>query len=309
MESDLNDISVFVHVVEARSFTGAGRQLGMPRSTVSRRIAQLERRLGARLLHRTTRSIQLTDVGASYYEQCARSLAEILEAEQLVRAAQITPRGRLRITAPVDLGADYLAPLVTEFLRRYPDVRIDIDLTQRVVDLVREGYDLALRAGVLPDSTLVARRLGGGGRLLVASPRYLARRAAPATPEDLRRHDCILANDGRPTPSWKLAREGDEVEIPVSGPVAVNDFAFACRAAVDGAGIAFIPEFMVGDLLARGLLVQVLPDWRSEPAGVYVVYPSAKHLSATVRSFRDFILAHGGLPAEGAPRSIRAAAE
>src|SRR5690606_30227513 len=148
----------------------------MPRSSVSRRIAQLEKRLGARLLHRTTRKLQLTDLGSAYFEQCARSLAEIDEAEQMVMAAQAIPRGRLKVTAPVDLGVNLLAPIITEFTQRYPEVFIEVELTQRVVDLVGEGFDLALRAGSMPDSTLVARRIAGGSRRLMASPEYLERR-------------------------------------------------------------------------------------------------------------------------------------
>jgi DNA-binding transcriptional LysR family regulator len=292
VERDLNDIVVFVCVVEARSFTGAGKQLGVPRSTISRRVAQLERRLGVRLLHRTTRRIELTEVGAAFFERASRSLAAIDEAEQMVLAAQATPRGRLRVTAPVDIGVSYLAPLMIAFLARYPEVRVDVDLTQRVVDLVGEGFDAALRAGALPDSSLVARRIGLGTRRLYASPAYLEARGEPRSPEELRDHACLLANDRRATPTWKLSGPHGELEIAVSGPIMVNDFSFARQAALAGAGIAFMPAFHCREAVAAGRLRVVLDDYRSEPSGLYLVYPSAKHLSATVRAFRDFVIEH-----------------
>jgi DNA-binding transcriptional LysR family regulator len=292
IDRDLNDIAVFVCVVEARSFTGAGTQLGVPRSTVSRRVAQLEKRLGVRLLHRTTRRIELTEVGTAFFEACSRSLASIDEAEQMVLAAQATPRGRLRVTAPVDVGVSYLAPLMTHYLERFPEVKVDVELTQRVVDLVGEGFDAALRAGSLPDSSLVARRIGFTTRRLYASPAYLAAHGEPHAPADLSNHNCILANDRRASPTWKLVGPDGEVEVPVSGSVNVNDFTFAKQAALAGAGIAFLPIFQCREEESTGRLRTVLSDYRSDQGGLYLVYPSAKHLSATVRAFRDFVLEH-----------------
>jgi DNA-binding transcriptional LysR family regulator len=290
MDKDLNDIAVFVAVVEARSFTKAGKQLGLPRSSVSRRVAQLEKRLGARLLQRTTRNLKLTDLGERYYGLCARSLSDIDEAERMILAAQAVPRGRLRITAPGDIGIHFLAPLITEFTRRYPDVQVDVMLTQRVVDLVGEGFDLALRAGPLPDSSLIARRIGGGSRRLVASPSYLERRGSPDKPADLSEHCCIVANDPRSQPTWTLLAKHDQVDVPVDGPIRVNDFSFAAEAAISGAGIAYLPTFLCRDPLADGRLVRILPDYQSAPGSLHVVYPSATHVSATVQAFRDFLL-------------------
>jgi DNA-binding transcriptional LysR family regulator len=292
VDRDLNDIAVFVRVVESRSFTGAGNDLGVPRSTVSRRVAQLEKRLGVRLLHRTTRRIELTDVGAAFFETCSRSIATIEEAEQMVLSAQATPRGRLRVTAPGDIGVNYLAPLVTRFLERFPQVRIDVELTQRVVDLVAEGFDIALRAGSLPDSSLIARRIGQTTRRLYASPAYLAAHGEPESPDALRDHACVLANDRRISPTWKLQGSNGEIEVPVGGPVNVNDFSFAKCAALAGAGIAFLPAFTCREEEKTGALRHILTGYRSDPGGLFLVYPSAQHLSATVRAFRDFVLEH-----------------
>jgi DNA-binding transcriptional LysR family regulator len=290
LDLDLNDLQIFAKVVEARSFTAAGTRLGVPRSTVSRRIAALERRLGVRLLHRTTRKLELTDLGASFYERCAESLQMIAEAEAEMKAAQAAPRGRLRITAPHDLGR-YVAPIVAAFVCEHPEVRIEIELSQRIVDLVGEGFDLALRATAhLPDSSLVARKLGGGRARLFASPSYLAERGVPRTPNDLREHDCVVL--GLTTTSWRLVCDGHEaIDVPVDGRVRVNDPVFAREAAVAGAGIALLPDFLASEELLQGTLVTVLSGNRGFESMLYLVYPSAKHLSATLRAFRDHLIA------------------
>lgn len=298
-EIDLNDIRVFVEVVKAQSFTGAGKVLGMPRSTVSRRIAKLERRLGARLIHRTTRRLQLTDIGSTYYDRCAQSLGGIDEAEAQVRASHDTPTGRLRLTAPHDLGR-VLAPVVAKFIERHPEVTIDVELSQRMVDLVGEGFDLALRAAThLPDSSLIARRIGGGDASLFASPKYLAEHGTPKTICDLTKHTCLVLGSPH-NHTWKLVKEGeDEATFPVEGRVYVNDPAFVRSLVASGAGVGLIPEFLACEMVAAGELVPVLAEYHAVSAGLYVMYPSAKHLSATVRAFRDMLLeALSDLPLE-----------
>lgn len=278
-------------MVEAGSFTGAGRSLGLPRSTVSRRIARLERRLGVRLLHRTTRRTSLTDVGASYYDRCAASLSQLEEAEAQVRAAQAAPRGLLRLTAPHDLGG-HLAPVIAAFVARYPDVRVEADLTQRMVDLVGEGFDIAVRAtSQLPDSTLIARSLAHGESRLFASPGYLAARGTPRKPADLSTHDCIVLGLARGQARWQLSDASSSVEVAVRARLLTNDPSFARDAAIAGAGIAYLPAFLADAALRRGALRSVLTGYRSPASRLYVVYPSAKLLSATVRSFRDHLIA------------------
>lgn len=290
-DDDPNDLRVFVQVVDSKSFTGAGERLGLPRSTVSRRIAALERRLGVRLLHRTTRKLELTDLGTSFYERCSASLQAIAEAEAEVKAAQAVPRGKLRMTAPHDL-ARFLAPMVAAFIEAHPDVRIDVELSQRIVDLVGEGFDLALRATAhLPDSSLVARKIGGGRARLFASPSYLERRGLPTSPFDLRGHDCVVL--GLASTSWRLVCDGHQpLDIPVDGRVRVNDPTFARDAARAGAGIAMLPDFLATEEVIRGELTPVLPDNRGFESMLYLVYPSAKHMSATLRAFRDHLIAH-----------------
>jgi DNA-binding transcriptional LysR family regulator len=292
IESDLNDIGVFVAVVDAGSFTGASRRLGLPRSTVSRRVARLERTLGSRLLHRTTRRLRLTDLGATYYERCAAALAQLDEAQSLVRAAQAEPRGKLRFSAPHDLGG-HLAPVIAEFLAQNPLVRIEADLSQRMVDLVAEGFDLALRATAsLPDSTLVARLVARGEGQLFASPSYLEARGIPASPSELTQHCCIIVGPARGSTTWKLSGAPGAVEVPVRGGLHTNDPSFASGAAISGAGIAYLPAFIAAGALRSGALRRVLPEYHSPESRLYVVYPSAKLLTAAVRAFRDHLISH-----------------
>lgn len=294
LEADLNDLRVFVQVVESHSFTEAGRRLNMPRSTVSRRVAALEKRLGVRLLHRTTRKLELTDLGATYYQRCSRSLQTIADAEAEVKSAQAVPRGRLRVTAPNDMGR-ILAPMVARFVREYPSVEVDVELSQQMVDMVGEGFDAAIRASSqLPDSTLVARRIGGGTAFLYASPEYLERRGEPRTPHELVQHDCvILGTQGQP--SWRLIDEDDQVvEVGVRPYIRANDPSFNRHAVIAGAGISLMPVFVASDEEQAGRLVRVLPKHRGFDSMLYFVYPSAKHLSATLRTFRDHVVAEFG---------------
>jgi DNA-binding transcriptional LysR family regulator len=288
LEADLNDVAVFAKVIECHSFTAAGRALSMPRSTVSRRVAQLERRLGVRLLQRTTRRLQLTDIGASYYEACTRALATLDEAEAVVKEAQLKPRGVLRMTAPHDLQ-DVLAPLVASFVCKHRDVQIAVELSQRMVDLVGEGFDIALRASaMMPDSSLIARRIGSATGYLYASPRYLERTGTPKSPSELVNHSCIVLGPRRPHASWALTDSDSDAEATLSATIWVNDPSFARLCAEAHAGIAFLP--MIGDPGPH--LVRVLPKWRMRHEGaLYVVYPSAAHLSASVRAFRDHLIA------------------
>lgn len=262
----------------------------MPRSTVSRRVAELERQLGARLLHRTTRKLQLTAIGAAYYERSSRSLADLAEAEALVRATQATPRGRLRLTAPSDLGG-LLVPMVVSFTEQYPEVRVDLELSQRMVDLVAEGFDLALRASAsLPDSSLVARRITSVQWHLFASPGYLEARGEPRSPRELSEHECILFGPQRGRGSWQLFTGSESVDVMVAGRISANGADLALQAAQAGAGIAFLPEFRARPLLGDGTLRRVLSAYHGPASALHVVYPSARHLSATVRACRDHLI-------------------
>lgn len=283
---DWNEMVVYCRVVEAGSFVGAARVLGLPKSTVSRKVARLEDRLGVRLLHRTTRVVRTTPVGQAYYERCMSLVNDAEEAERLVTSAQERPSGLLRVTTSTIIGERWLGGIVTDYLHENPDVRIDLLLTNRMVDLVDEGYDLAFRAGVLPDADLIARRLQKGRTVLVASPAYLARRGEPRRPEDLEQHDCVVvgADSGRGV--WSFG----DLRLAVTGRIAINDVRLAREAALAGLGIARMPSFLINEDIAAGRLKRVLPSLPDNFGGLYAVYPSRRHLSTAVRSFVDFVI-------------------
>lgn len=285
---DLNEIAVFAKVVQAGSFTAAAAQLGMPKSTVSRKVAELEERLDSRLLQRTTRKLSLTDAGRAYYDYCARIVAEIDEAERAVTSLQATPKGLLRITAPINMG--FLAPIISDYLTRYPEVSIDLFCTARTVDLVEERFDLGIRAGVLADSTLIARNLGSIKWFLVASPGYLKKRGRPRSPEDLEKHDCLLFGpSGHNAAEIRLQNGEQSKQLKVPARMMAGDTEVLRAAADAGLGIAVLPAFQcVADLQSRRL-ERVLCDWGPAATPTHIVYPSIRHVSPKVTSFLDHL--------------------
>lgn len=284
---DLNEIVVFARVVDAGSFTAAARQLGMPKSTVSRKVAELEERLGARLLQRTTRKLHLTDVGHTYVQYARRVVGELEEAELAVTRMQEAPRGLLRVSAPLSVG--WLGPIVTSFLRRYPDVEVEMLGTDRVVDLIEEGFDIAVRAGRLADSTLIARPLGVMRSYIVASPAFLAEHGTPASPEDLARTDCVAFGGVREPTIWRLQADGKTTPFKIRARFVVNDFDMVQEAALGGLGVAMLPIFRCIDDLRAGRLVRLLREWCSPDIPMHAVYPSTRHLSPKVSAFLDHI--------------------
>jgi DNA-binding transcriptional LysR family regulator len=284
---DLNEILVFARVVQTGSFTAAAAALGMPKSSVSRKVSELEERLKSRLLQRTTRTLSLTDVGRTYYEYCMRIVAEVEEAERAVSRLQDTPRGPLRVTAPLNFS--FFGPIVAGFLKRYPEVQLELVCTDRVVDLVEERFDVGIRAGKLADSTLIARSLGHAPRLLVASPGYLKKRGRPRVPEDLTKHDCMLFGANRERPVLRLEADGRGVELDVPVRFVVNDTDMLHAAAVAGLGIALVPVFRCCKDLENRRLERVLPEWNAPLTPIQAVYPSTRHLSPKVKSFVDHV--------------------
>lgn len=284
---DLNELFVFARVVQTGSFTSAARALDMTKSSVSRKITDLEDRIGARLLQRTTRSLNLTDVGRAYYEHCARIIAEVEEANLAVSQMQATPRGLLRISIPLAFGL--LGPVLDEYLARYPDVKLEVVATDRAVDLVDEGFDLALRAGKLADSALIARPLATIRRVVVASPQYLKRRGTPKQPEELTGHECLVFSVSSAPTEWNLSIKTKTVTVKVPARLAVNDFDILLQAAKRGLGIASLPDFLVRRDLATGKLKQVLKDWCASEVTVHAVYPSTRHLSPKVIALIDLL--------------------
>lgn len=287
---DLNDIIVFTKVVETKSFTGAADALGLPKSTVSRKLAQLEERLGVRLVQRTTRKLALTEIGEAYYERCARIVSDIHMAEQLVTDMQSTPRGRLRITASVDFSTRFLGEIVADFLAQHPDINVELEGTDRIVDLIDEGFDLAVRIGPMPESTLIARRLCALHLVLCASPAYLAKAGTPQSVDELDSHDHVLFIPNSRNQTWTLHGPNDQsFEFGRPARLASNNYGAVVDVARAGGGVALISQFMVSDELKTGRLVRVLPGWATGPSEVHAVYPARQNLPPRLTLFLEHL--------------------
>jgi DNA-binding transcriptional LysR family regulator len=287
----LSAIQVFAQVVESGSFAKAAARLALSTSAVSRHVADLEAHLQTRLLHRTTRRVSLTESGRGFYERAVQLLADLEEAEQEASSAAIVPRGTIRLTTAVNFGVRHVAPAIAAFLARYPEVGFDVSLSDRVVDLVDEGFDLAIRIGAPGPQNLVARKLGETRLVPCASPDYLAQHGAPRTPAELARHNCFTYEYVSASDLWRFRdRAGAEHAVRVAGTLHSNNGELLAEAAASGAGIAFEPAFIVGELVRAGRLVPLLQDFVAPPIPIYALYPSRKHLSAKVRRFVDFLV-------------------
>jgi DNA-binding transcriptional LysR family regulator len=286
----LNHVAVFVRVVETGSFTAAARALGLPKSSVSRSVSRLELELGVRLLQRTTRSVHLTDAGHAYYDKVSRALSEMQEAQTAVSDMQATPQGVVRVTAAVDIGSSVLAGLVASFLRKHPDIHVEMVLTGRFVNLVEEGVDLAVRAGKLDDSSLVARKVGTVEARLLVAPGYLKRKGTPKTVADLARHDCVLFRARRGQLSWELTGPKGVEKVDVTGKVSADDFAFVRQMMLAGSGIGLVPWTTCAQDTERGRLVRLLPEYAAPGGALHVVYPSARYVPQRVALLRDFLV-------------------
>jgi DNA-binding transcriptional LysR family regulator len=288
----LGAMQVFAQVVESGSFAKAAERLGLSTSAASRQVAELEGHLQTRLLNRTTRKVSLTESGRAFYERSVQLLADLAEAEQEASRAAVEPRGTIRLTTSVNFGVRHVAPAIADFLAEHPGVRFDVSLSDRVVDLVEEGFDIAIRIGPPGADNLVARKLGETRLVPCASPAYLAARGAPATPEDLARHNCFTYEYVSPRNVWRFRdRSGVERAVRVSGTLHSNNGDLLAEAAVRGAGIVFEPAFIVGPDVRAGRLVPLLQEFVPAPVPIYAVYPSRKHLSAKVRRFVEFLIA------------------
>jgi len=288
----LSDIAVFVQVVNDGSFTKAADRLELSRSVVSKYVTRLEEQLGARLLNRTTRRLSLTEAGRIFYERSRRGLEDIEEARAEVSRLQEEPRGVLRINSPMSFGILHLAPALPEFLASYPEISIDMNLDDRKVDVIEEGYDVSVRITDLPDSSLVARRLGPCRHVVVASPTYLEKHGTPLVPDDLRDHNIISYQYQASGADWHfLGPDKKPVSVSVSGSMQMNNSLALREALLNGFGITRTPTFVVGDDIEAGRLVPVLRKFQTLEVSIYLVYPQRRHLSPKVRSFVDFIAA------------------
>jgi DNA-binding transcriptional LysR family regulator len=292
MSHDLNDTLIFVKVVEHGSFVGAAKALRLPKTTVSRKVQELETRLGAQLLHRTTRKLGLTEAGNVYYEHCQRISHALAEAESAVGQLQNGPRGWLRFTAPYAIGITWIAPLLGEFHARHPEVRVEMLLTNESLDLIDKEIDVALRAGALPDSTLVARKLGSFRTQIYASPSYIARHGEPLHPDELQHHRTLAIHKSRRGNSfiWTLDDGNGPTDFRIDPVLVANDPGPLNGALLCGEGVMLSSDFTVKPYVERGYIQRVLPAWRGPQYDFNAVFPRGRSQSPKVRAFVDFLV-------------------
>jgi DNA-binding transcriptional LysR family regulator len=281
---DLNEVSIFVKVIQKGSFTAAAQALAMPKSTVSTKITALEKRLGVTLLNRSTRRLRLTTAGEAFFLRSAKGLDEIAAAEQAMRSENLEPQGKFRITAPVDLGNFILPELTIPFLKKYPKVQLDIILTDRYVDFLNEEIDLAIRGGKLKDSSLIAKKLGEGAFRIFASPKFLRETGRPKNITAILPNQCVLVKSVTPD-GWNLHNGKKTFQISSAGSISVNDISLARRFAIQGAGYALLPTFLCHDDVKAGKLEPVLPEWRTNINPIHFVYPAQKYVTPTTKAF------------------------
>ena len=290
----LTSMAIFVRVADLGSFTAAAAEFGLSTQMVSKHVMALEQRLGSRLLHRTTRKQSLTEIGRLYHRRCQAILAEVDAAEALTEQARAVPRGRLRINAPVTFGSQALVPLVTRYLREYPEVEVDLTLSDRLVDPIEKGYEAIIRLGPIRDSTtLVARPLAPYRLIACASPAYLAERGEPETPADLIDHECLgfAYWSGTLGRQWRFSRDSCTYEAPVSGRLHVNDWKGLLRAALEGYGITLGYEAALTEALSAGRLVRILPDYEGPSRPMHLLYAADQRMTPKLRHFIDDVVA------------------
>jgi DNA-binding transcriptional LysR family regulator len=290
----LASIRAFTKVVAHGSYSQAARELRLSRSAVSKHVSDLEQELGVQLLNRTTRSARPTESGQAYYERCVAILADLEEADLATTRAQAEPRGMLRINAPMSFGTLHLGQAVADFMGKYPELQIQLILSDQLIDPVQEGFDVTLRIADLPSSSLIARKIVPAGRVLCASPAYLQRRGTPDHPNDLRAHDCLSYGHLATGNQWKLTGPDGDHWIPIPWTLCTNNAEVLRDAAVKGRGIALLPTFIAGAELRQGTLRGILADYKAPELSLYAIYPPNRHLSVKVRLFIDFLVERFG---------------
>lgn len=286
----LQAMQLFVRVVDSGSFTAAAEQMDISRALASKLIQTLEEHLGVRLLNRTTRRLSVTEPGQRYYQRVSELLSSLGEAEAEAAELQVEPRGRIRVSAPMSFSIRHLAPALADFQKRHPRIELELELNDRQVDLIQEGYDLAIRISRLADSSLVARRIAPARLVLAASPAYLTRFGTPTTPNDLASHSCLIYTLLPRPNEWTLERRGESVVAKVTGPLSANNGDFLLGSAIAGLGILLTPTFIACDALRDGSLVRVLPEWEPAPTAIHAIYPQTRALPAKTRLLIDFLI-------------------
>ena len=309
----LQAMEVFVQVVDTGSFTKASEQMQLPKASVSTLVQSLENALAVKLLHRTTRHVSVTSDGAVYYERCLRILADVRDAEESLSRERASPSGRLRIDVATGVANDIIIPALPDFFARYPDIALEMGCGDRPVDLIEEGVDCAIRGGELPDSNLIARRIGMLHFFTGASPAYLARHGRPTHPNDLKQHICVnyFSSKTGKIFDWDFARGDEDLRIALPGQFSVNDSTAYINAGLAGLGIVQMAAYNMQTHVERGEMELLLTDWSSAPIPIHVVYPQNRHLSAKVRVFvewvADLFIAHPGFQTKAPPRTNPAA--
>lgn len=292
------NMNAFVRVVEAGGISAAADRMGIAKSVVSRRLKELEEHLGVELFHRTTRQMNLTDTGRAFYQQSVRILEDILEAEHATSQFHGTIKGSLKIAVPLSFGLMHLGPAINEFLQTHPDIAFDLDFNDRQVDILAEGFDLAIRIANLPDSSLIARKLAPIQAIMCASPAYLERMGAPQSLEELIKHRCLVYNLISNFENWNVYNvEGQLIKTKIVSYLKASSGEFLRDAAVDGLGIVLMPTFIVYKEIESGALIPLLPEYQFSQLAAYAIYPQTRHLSQRVRAFVDFLIKRfDGLP-------------
>lgn len=290
----LHGLHAFASVVENGSFTAAAQALGQTKSAISKQVAGLEERLGARLLNRTTRRMSPTEVGQAFYERCRRIITELEEAERAVTELHAEPRGTLRINAPMSFGTRHLASAIADFMDLHPDLSVTVDLNDRLVDVIEDGYDVVIRITRLPDSSLIARKLAPFRRAICASPAYWEEHGRPEKPEDLRHHQCLLYTYLLSGNEWSFIGPSSQTTVRVTGRFKANNGDALLSAARKGLGVLNTPSFIAYDDLCSGRLEPVLSEYSDINASIYAIYPHNRHLTAKVRLFVDFLVEQFG---------------
>lgn len=286
----LQAMQLFVRVVDSGSFTAAADQMDISRALASKLVQTLEESLGVRLLNRTTRRLSLTDPGRNYYQRVSEVLTQLAEAEAEAAELQVEPRGKLRVTAPMSFAVRHLSAAVAQFQKRYPFIELDLNLNDRQVDLVDEGYDLAIRIAQLADSRLVARRIAPCHFVAAASPGYLAAHGEPAHPSELANHECLIYTLLPRNSEWCFARDGEETSVRVRGRLGVNNGDFLLNAAAEDLGIVISPTFIAAEEIRSGRLRCLLPEWKIAPSAIHAVYPQVRSLPRKTRLLIDFLV-------------------
>jgi DNA-binding transcriptional LysR family regulator len=292
----LDAMNVLVKVVASGSFSEAARRLGVTRSAISKAITQLEQDLGARLLDRTTRRVAPTEAGLAYYERCLSILAQIAETEAQISRLHDEPKGVLKVNGPMSFGTLYLGTAIADFMERYGDLKVELTLTDRMVDPLEEGVDVTVRIGAMVDSSLIARRISSARIVLVASRDYIARHGEPETPQDLISHRCLHYGHSTTVPRWMLTENGQSINVPIAACLSSNNGDTLRDAAIKGIGIARLPSFLVSSEISAGQLSVVLPDYPPQDITIHALYAPNRFLAAKTRLFIDFLVERFGRP-------------